>query len=428
MDLFSFSINHRTAPLEVREKVWFSEQEARLGIHRLKEEHFEECILFSTCNRTEVYGAGAKTGVSATSIGEVLIDLKGAEDFVKPEHFVTGSSGEAVNRLFRVTSGIDSMVLGDIQILNQVKEGFRIAREEGALGPVLNRLLQSALRVGKRSRAETSISEGAVSVSYAAVELANKIFEDLSNRSVLLIGAGKTGELTVKHLVGKGIGHIKIANRTRTKAEQLVSALGGEVVDYELMVDALTAVDIVITSVRGPSYIVQPEDVERVMKQRQHDPLFIIDIGVPRNVDPNARKIDNVFLYDLDSLGTVVERNLGKREAEIPKVSRIIREEMAEFFRWHNSLQVGPTIQELRETIEAIRSSEVEKNINRFHPEDQELVNLLTKRIVNKILHHPITTLKEQSGNGKRKGEALERIKTLREIFGMGERQEGGSE
>jgi glutamyl-tRNA reductase len=223
----------------------------------------------------------------------------------------------------------------------------------------------------------------------------------------------------MKHLVGKGIGQVKIANRTREKSEALVATLGGLVVDYQDMVEALRTVDIVISSVNSPSYIVQPDDVHKVMKQRSNNPLFIIDIGVPRNVNPASRKIENVFLYDMDALSAIVDKNLEKRKAEIPKVTRIIREEMIEFFHWYNSLEVGPTIHDLRESFESIRQQEVEKNINRFSPHDRELVEIITKRIVNKILHQPMTALKQGSENGSGGKETLLRINALRELFGI---------
>jgi len=285
----------------------------------------------------------------------------------------------------------------------------------------MNRLMQSTLHVGKRVRTETSICEGAVSISYAAVELASKIFADLSKKSVLLIGAGDTGELTLKHLIGKSVADVKIANRTRAKAEALLTNLQvkGSVIDYENIIDALRTVDIVITSVNSPSYVVSPDDVHKVMKQRSNNPLFIIDIGVPRNVNPAANKVDNVFVYDLDSLNSIVDKNLDKRKAELPDVNTIIDQEVEAFFHWHNSLQVNPTIQELREALESIRQQEVEKNINRFKPEDRELVELVTKRIVNKILHQPMTTLKQGAENGSAGTETLWRLKTLRELFGI---------
>lgn len=420
MDLFSLSINHTTAPLEVREKIWFSEDEARSGVHRLKGKFFRECMLFSTCNRTELYAANPRGDTGAGDLSEFLIDMKGAGGVVRPDHFVSKDSEEVLTHLFRVAGGIDSMVIGDIQILNQVKEGFRLAKEERTLGPVLTRLMQHSLRVGKRARSETSISEGAVSVSYAAVELANKIFDDLSIKSVLLVGAGKTGELTLKHLISKGISRINVANRTASRAEEIVSTQGGVVVPFEAIDAALSEVDIAITSVTAAGPVVTGAMVSRAMKVRKRDPLFLIDLGVPRNIDPDARRVDNVFLYDLDSLGTVVNRNLGRRADEIPAVEAIIREEVKQFAAWYSSLQVGPTIQELLAAVESIRSGEVEKNINRFNTEDRELVDLVTKRIVKKILHQPITTLKQQSQNGSVKGEVLEHIHALREIFGLG--------
>lgn len=395
--------------------------ETRDTVKRLRDQYFDECMLVSTCNRTEVYGIGKNGSVADSELKRFLIDSKHAGDAVRQEHFITIISEEAVVHLFRVAAGVDSMVIGDIQILNQVKEAFQVSTELNALGPVMNRLMQSTLHVGKRVRTETSICEGAVSVSYAAVELASKIFEDLSKKSVLLIGAGETGELTLKHLIGKSIGDVKIANRTREKAEALMADLQakGSVVSYENIVDALRTVDIVITSVNSPSYVVSPGDVQKVMKQRLNNPLFIIDIGVPRNVDPLANKVDNVFVYDLDSLNSIVDMNLEQRKAEIPKVNAIIAKEVESFIHWHNSLQVNPTIQDLRESLETIRQQEVERNINRFKPEDRELVELVTKRIVNKILHQPTTTLKHGAENGSGGTETVWRLKALRELFGI---------
>ncbi len=419
MNLFSIGISHHTAAVEVRERMWLSTDEARQAVTLLKERFFDECMLVSTCNRTELYGVPRDASLHHTDVIATLLDLKHADGSVRPEHFTAWRDGAVLNHLYKVAAGVDSMVIGDIQILNQVKEAFQLARDAGALGPVMNRLMQASLHVGKRVRTETSICEGAVSVSYAAVELASKIFADLSRKSVLLIGAGETGELTLKHMVGKGIGTVRVANRTRARAEALVAELGGEVVDYEQMAEGLRVADIVITSVNSPTYVVGPEDVQKVMRRRGNNPLFIIDIGVPRNVDPAARRIENVFLYDIDALSAIVDRNLQKRTAEMPAVTRIVREEMAEFLRWHKSLQVAPTIQDFRTTLEAIRAEEVHKNINRFTPEDRELVEMLTKRIVNKILHQPLTTLKQGAENGSHGPDTLQRIKVLRELFGL---------
>lgn len=424
MNLLSIGISHSSAPLESREKMWMSAEEIKEALTRLKGKFFEEAMLVSTCNRTELYGITPATQVEDAALKHFLIDFKNAAGTVRPEHFYGNFSGGAVNHLFKVAAGIDSMIIGDVQILNQVKEAFVLADGVGMLGPVMNRLMQAALHVGKRVRTETSLCEGAVSVSYAAVELANKIFADLAKKCVLLIGAGETSELTLKHLIGKGIGKVMIANRTREKADALLRSLNvqGDVVDYEQLVEALRTADIVITSVTSPSYVVRPHDVLKMMKQRFNNPLFIIDIGVPRNVDPSCNKVENVFVYDMDALITIVDRNIERRKAEIPRVTTIIREEMVEFFRWHNALQVGPTIHDLTEAVEAIRQQEVAKNINRFKPEDRELVDIVTKRIVNKILHQPITTLRNGAHNGARGAETINRIKALRELFGIGPR------
>lgn len=422
MNLLCIGISHTSAPLEIREKVWMSADEIKEALLRLKEKYFDEAMLVSTCNRTELYGITPDTQVDDAVFKQFLIDFKGVNGAVRPEHFYGRFSGGAVNHLFKVAAGVDSLVIGDIQILNQVKEAFTLAGQVGMLGPIMNRLMQATMHVGKRVRTETAICEGAVSVSYAAVELATKIFADLSKKSVLLIGAGETGELTLKHLLAKGIGTVKIANRTRAHAESLMAKLevNGEVVDYDVLNEAIRTADIVITSVNSPSYVVQPSHVQKVMKQRSNNPLFIIDIGVPRNVDPSCNRVENVFVYDMDALSAVVDRNIERRKAEIPKVTTIIREEMLEFFKWHNSLQVGPTIHELTEALEAIRQQEVEKNINRFKPEDRELVELVTKRIVNKILHQPITNLRNGTNNGARESETVNRIRALRELFGIG--------
>jgi glutamyl-tRNA reductase len=419
MNLLSIGISHHTASVALRERMWFSDAEIREALPRLKEKYFSECVLISTCNRTELYGMTANPEVAESAVQDFLIGLKTAGDAVGPEHLTARKGAEAVEQIFRVTSGIDSMVVGDIQILNQVKVAYNLARDTDALGPVTNRLMQSSLHVGKRTRSETSICEGAVSVSYAAVELASKIFADLGKKSALLVGAGETGELTLKHLSAKGIGEVKIANRTRAKAEGLVANLGGSVVDYGEILMVLPLVDIVITSVNSPAPILARADIQKVMKERSNDPLFIIDIGVPRNVEPASNRIGNVFLYDIDSLSAIVDRNVERRKTEMPKVSHIIQEEVGAYFEWYNTLQVGPAIQEFRQAVESIREEEVKKNINRFSSQDRDLLELVSRRIVNKILHHPMTVLKKSAQNGADKRETLQRVETLRELFGM---------
>ncbi len=426
-ELLSIGISHHTASVDIREKMWLNIDETKEAVSHLLKKRFQECVVISTCNRTELYGT-ASALPDPSDVQRFLIDFKKATGSVRDEHFTNAIGTNAVSHLFRVAAGIESQVIGDIQILNQVKESFQISRELDALGPLLNHLMQSALHVGKRVRTETQICEGAVSISYAAVELANKIFADLSKKAVLLIGAGETGELTLKHLIGRGIGSVKVANRTREKADELVTRMSGSVVDYKDLQEALRSVDIVISSVTSPSYIVQPQHVQSVMKQRSHNPLFIIDIGVPRNVDPRCKKIDNVFLYDIDSLHTIVERNVDHRRDELPKVKDIIEEEVNAFIKWQNSLSVGPTIHDLRNVFESIRAEEVEKNINRFSPDDRQLIDIVTKRIINKILHQPTTALKDGAEDQGRNKETLQRINALRELFGIAGHKLNGNE
>ena len=422
MNLLTVGINHRTAPLDVREKLWMSNDEIRKAVAALKGNPFSECFIVSTCNRTEVYGTyddkgNAGAPPDANFLKDFLINFKAGGNAVAREHLYTMSATSAVNHLFKVASGIDSMVIGDIQILSQIKDGFNIASEEKATGNFLHRLLQSTYHVGKRTRTETTITEGAVSVSYAAVELANKIFSDLSKKSALLIGAGETGELTAKHLVGRGIGSLFVTNRTRSKAEELVVALGGKIVEFDALQQMLGQVDIVVSSIATQQFVVTRSDIQRAMKERSHKPLFIIDIGMPRNIDPEANKIENVFLHDMDGISGIIDQNMQKRKSEIPRVNEIILEELTEFYNWFNSLQVNPTIHDLRTHFEHVRHEEVEKHINRFSHKDRELVELVTKRIVNKLLHLPTTNLK--NGSEESEEEKHKKLSIVRSLFGL---------
>lgn len=428
MNLFCIGINHRTAPLDVREQVWYSNEEIRRLLPSLKANNLRECVFVSTCNRTELYGVALETDLSSATFEKLLSIIIHSKVQVKPSlaeprHFYTLQSLLVTRHLLSVASGIDSMVVGDVQILNQMKEAFDIARQQGAVGTILTKLFQTAFHTGKRARTETEIGHGAVSVSYAAAELAGKIFDDLSKRRALLVGAGETGKLTARHLASKGIGKLFLSNRTRERADAIATILGGTVVPFEHMQEIIQSVDIVITSVTAPSYILTEQDVHTIMKHRSNSPLFIIDIGVPRNVDPQANKIDNVFLHDIDTLNIVVGKNLQKREGEVRKVREIVHTEMLKFYQWYNSLQVAPTIQELREHFETIRQHEIEQALHRFSPEQRELVEMLTKRIVNKILHTPMVNLKNGT-DSEESEETLKKLSVIRHLFGLGHKSE----
>lgn len=417
VNLHCLGTNHRTAPVEVREKLWFSPEEVVSFLRQIRNGLVSECVLVSTCNRTEVYFIASDCS-SNDPIWKSLVSFKGAQNIVAPDHMYTLSSTAAVAHLFKVASGIDSMVLGDVQILHQIRESLSLSRQAKCVDGVLNKLFMNALHVAKRVRSETAIGDGAVSVGYAAAELASKIYDNVSDRSVLLIGAGKTAELTAKHLFSNGFGKLFITNRTQENACTLAAQLQGMAIDFNTFQDALSGVDVVVSSISRDTFIISASDIRKSMEARSNRPLFIIDLGVPRNVDPEVRRISNVFLNDIDDLKNIVDKNLSRRAAEISKVQAILLEELRGFREWYGALEVNPTIQALREKFDTIRRSELERARTRFSSESQEELEILTKRIVNKILHMPMNQLRDQFNDDKSRGH--NRLLTLRTLFGLG--------
>jgi len=417
MNLVCIGISHHTAPLEIRERLWFSEDEIKTALPKIRQNDFMDVVMFSTCNRTELYAYSAGGEIPESNrLRDFLCAEKNVSDI--PEHaFRTYDGQEAIEHLFSVASGIDSLVIGDVQILAQVKEGLSMAHESGTAGFFLSKLFQSAFHTAKRSRSGTRIGEGAVSVSYAAVELAERIFENFSAKSALVIGAGDMAQLTAKHLRDKNIAHLFITNRTPERSQYLAGMVGGTAIPYESFMDRLHDIDIIISSVAADHYVLTADTLREINKRREAGTLFIIDIGVPRNIDPEVRKLENVFLYDVDSLNGLVRENEVKRINEIPKVKQIIAEEQSEFSQWVSSLHATPTIAALTELIEGIRREEVQKNINRFDARDRNLVELVTRRIVKKILHTPIVNLK--NGQDEHHSERLHKISALRKLFGI---------
>ncbi len=418
MNIYCLGINHRTAPVDVREQLWFSQEESRNYLSSVKGQKFNEAVIVSTCNRTELYFVPKGEYPNGMPLWQTLSTFKQTQTNVQPSHFFHLASYHAANHLLRVASGIDSMVLGDVQILGQIKDAFLLGQELGASGITLNRLFTKALHVGKRVRTETSLGEGAVSVSYAAAELASKIFEDMSKKTALLIGAGETGELTTRHMLDKNLGKLIVTNRTRERADELVSKLGGNVLDFTRFKQELTSVDIIISSINIPDYILSEADIKRAMKHRGNRPLVIIDIGVPRNIEPTCNKIDNVFYHDIDALHHIIDLNLAQRRSEIPKVHGIILDELIDFGNWYNSLQVTPTIQELRDSVESIRRNEIEKHKHHFSSDQYAELELITNRIVNKILHQPMVNLRNGSSIGE-DDETRHKLHLLRSLFGL---------
>jgi glutamyl-tRNA reductase len=415
INIACLGLNHRVAPVSVREKLWFSEDDVRSLLCRLKAIGVEESVLISTCNRTELYYVPPANGLDERAVWKVLASQKNADEEPADALYAIHSL-HAAQHLFKLAAGADSMILGDVQILNQIKSAYALAQSCRTTGTLLNKLFHAALHTGKRARTETEIGDGAVSVGYAAAELASKIFQDLHSKTALLIGAGETGELTAQHLKSHGLGTLLIANRTRERADQLCAKMNGTAVDFGAMASVLPGVDIIISSVSAPGYILNKADLDAVKRERGSAPLFVIDIGVPRNVDPAVGLVAGVFLHDVDSLQQIIDRNLERRRAEIPRVREIVFEELVQFDHWHGSLELNPTIQQLREQFEQIRQSEVEKFSHHFTADRQDDVALLTKRIVNKILHTPMVTLKGDPGRGH---EVQKEIRLVRALFGL---------
>lgn len=418
MNLLGISINHRTAPVDLREALHLSEEEIRNLIQQTKDKVLSEGIIISTCNRTEIYGIPKQSGITHLDLQNLIINFKSAAK-VTEENFQKFVSRESVEHLFRVATGIDSLLIGDNQIFKQVKDSFIVSEEMNFAGFLIKRLMDAAVRVGKRAINETAISEGAVTVSYAAVQLVEKIFANLSKKSALVIGTGETGEIAAKHLRDRGIGRLALTNRTFEKAEKLATELNTAVFPFDTFKDHLHKFDIIISATSSENIILTKDDIERAMKKRNYDSLVIMDIAIPRDVDPACKDIDYVFYHDIDSLNVIVQQNLAKRRNEIPKVEKIIQEELDAFFDWYNSLQVAPTIKDLRDYFESVRAEEVEKNINKFSEEDREKLEIITKRIINKILHHPTVELKKLSDENSASDFSSLKISVIRELFGL---------
>lgn len=423
MNLLATSINHKTASIELREALYMSSEEIKEYLKQVHGKYFSEGLIISTCNRTEIYGIPVSQNISHQEIQSSLLQLKSVSGLTT-DNFQNFISGSAIKHLFSVACGIDSLMIGDNQIFKQVKDSFQLAEENHYAGFLMKRIFDSAVRAGKRAITETAISEGAVTVSYAAVQLIEKIFSNLSRKSALVIGAGETGEIAAKHLKERGIGSLTITNRTYERAEKLAENLSAKILPFNNFKESLHEFDIILSATSSDNLILTKEDVRASMKKRNYSSCVLMDIAIPRDIDPEAKSIDYVFYNDIDSLNIIVQQNLAKRKEEIPKVEKIIDEELAGFLSWFNSLEAAPAIKDLRDFFEAVRAEEIEKNKNRFSPEDREKVEIITKRIINKILHHPTVELKKFAESGTNSDEAALKISIIRELFGMDKKNE----
>jgi glutamyl-tRNA reductase len=422
MNLLGISINHRTASVELREALHLSEDEIRSFIQQTKGKSLAEGIVISTCNRTEIYAIPKDENLGSKDLEVLIKNFKSNSD-VKEDNFQHFISRESVEHLFRVSCGIDSLLIGDNQVFKQVKDSFLISEEMNFAGILIRRVMDAATRVGKRAINETAISEGAVTVSYAAVQLVEKIFSNLQKKSALIIGTGETGEIAAKHLRDRGIGRLALTNRSFDKAEKLAADLNTAVFPFANFKEHLYKFDIIVSATSAEGLILTKKDIEDAMKKRNYASMVLMDIAIPRDIDPESKKIDYVFYHDIDSLNIIVEQNLTKRKDEIPKVEKIIHEELDAFFEWYNSLEAAPTIKTLRDYFENVRLDEVEKNINKFSEDDREKLEIITKRIINKILHHPTIELRKMSESDLRAEDTAAKIAVIRALFGLDKKE-----
>lgn len=418
MHIIVSGLSHKTAPIEIREALAFPTHELGECLNDLLfYEHINESVILSTCNRTEIYAVANDIEAGKENVAHFLENCHSLNRNIR-EHLYFHDSVGAVHHLFRVVSSLDSMVIGEAQILGQVKEAYSHAFESGATDIILNRLFRQAFAVGKRVRTETDIGENAVSISYAAVQLARKVFEDLTGKTVMIIGAGKMSELTTKHLQASGVADVLITNRSYNRAVELAKAFHGTPIQYDRRLDEMARADIVISSTGSPNFILSKGEMQQVLNRRRHRPIFLIDIAVPRDIDPDVNDLGNVYLYNIDDLQSVVESNLAERSREAKEAEKIIAHEVNEFFAWLSTLEVVPTIAELRQAAERIRQAELQKIQNKLGDlSDAEIntINALTSGIVNKLLHKPMIRVKESA---KSKNGYLY-VESLRHLFGL---------
>lgn len=402
MKLSVAGVSHKTAPVEVRERLAYPAAELEDAVGNLKSRAgVSEAIILSTCNRVEI-ALSCEDGADADgTVGRFLIETRAVTaDMVAP-YLCRYHGREAIEHLFRVASSLESMVVGEPQILGQLKQAYAVAKAGGALNGVLEGILTQAFRVAKRVRSETGIGQMAVSISYAAVELARKIFGSLESRGVLIVGAGKMSELAARHLQRSGASPVFVTNRTADRARQMAELFQGAAVDYDRFTAKLPDVDIVIASSGAPHYILRKEDMQRVIAARRNKPMFLIDIAVPRNIDPAVNQVDNVFLYDIDDLQEVVNANLRERDKEAGEAEAIVQQEVERMLARLKVQEIAPAIVGLQAQLEQLRAAEIEKlrrKTGPLPPAVEEAVEAMTRALMNKVAHGPISELRHQAG------------------------------
>ncbi len=398
MNILVVGLSHNTAPVEIREKVAFSPTAMAEPLQQmLALDAVNEGIIVSTCNRVELYATSREPERAIIQLQHFLADFHKLSFERIEEHLYDLHGEDAIRHVLRVAASLDSMIIGEPQILGQIKTAYGYASEFKTAGLILNRFMHKAFSVAKRVRTETAIASNAVSVSFAAVELARKIFSNLEDKTVMLIGAGEMCELAARHFINNGIAEVLVTNRTFSRAEKLAAEFNGRAVSFENFRDQLHQVDIVLSSTGAPDYVLEAKKLSEVIRLRRNKPMFLIDIAVPRDIDPKANKIDNIYLYDVDDLQGVVQANLKERKKEADKAEAIINEEIVQFYRWLSTLEVKPTIVALRRKLEELRQTEVKKTLANLSADDKtaKSIDALTRALVNKILHQPTSILKD---------------------------------
>jgi glutamyl-tRNA reductase len=423
--LLLVGVNHTTAPLELRERLAFSPEELPAALERMLEaDGFEEGLILSTCNRTEVLlRVSEPEGIAARAI-EFLARERSVPSSEIDGHAYRYSGRDAARHLFHVASGLDSLILGEPQVFGQLKQAYASAVQAGSTGPILDHLLQQSFATAKRVRTSTGIGRHAVSVAFAAVELAKKIFGELSGRTVLVVGAGKMAELATRHLTSNGIDRVLVTSRNRDRSAAFAQRFGGEAVPWEGAWSYLADVDVVVSGTAAPSTVLDQGEVREAVRTRKQRPLFIIDIAVPRDVDPEVHDLDSVYLYDIDDLQDVVDSNLDERKRAAAEARRLIDVQVKAFDRWQNTLGVAPTIVALRERMLGVAESELDRYRRKLGPltsEQMEVVEGLARSVVKKILHRPIRHLKAVAGRSDVKDQAA----LYGQIFGLAGGEDG---
>lgn len=419
MHVVVVGMNYRTAPVEIREQFALPEAKWADAVNHLRQvKSVQECVIVSTCNRTEMYVVVDRLHMCGHYIRGFMEQWYGMSRQLFTPHLYIHEDDQAIEHLFRVTAGLDSMIVGETQILGQVRSAFLFAQEQGATGTCFNHLFKQAITLAKRAHAETSINDNAVSVSYAAIELGKRIFGSFSGKKVLILGAGKMSELTVKHLYSNGAAEVMVANRTLERASQLAKQFNGRACTLDQVESLLVDADIVISSTGSPSYVLRKVDVEQAMKSRRSRTMFLIDIAVPRDLEPAITSLSNVFLYDIDDLEGIVESNLAQRNKDAVKIETMIANELDSYHQWLQLLGVSPLIQALQSKADKIHQETLSSMFNKLPDlteREAQIIRRLSKSMMNQLMHDPILRLKEMAGEKN----GTQTLQTFTELFAL---------